>query len=114
MNVLLVEDYDDLRELIARHLRRRGHQVAESRNAAEALALPDLQTIQMAILDYRLPDVNGIDLGRRLRERSPAMRIVLCSASDPGEFEGAAELAEAGFDYVDKAKLPPALEALMS
>ena len=114
MKVLLVEDYAELRTLLATFLRRRGHDVAAVATPAEALAQVGSLTPALAILDYRLPDMDGVDLGRRIQQQSPVTRIVICSASDAREFEGANELERAGFGYVDKATLPGALDNLIA
>lgn len=71
MNVLVVEDSDDLRQLFARMLRRRGHVVREAADgqaALESLAdfLPDL-----VLTDLMMPILDGFELIRRLRA-SPA------------------------------------------
>ena len=49
-------------------------------SAAEALAAPELELCQIAFLDVDMPGVNGMVLGRQLRQRCPGMRLVYVSA----------------------------------
>ena len=114
MKVLLVEDYQELRTLLATFLRRRGHDVTAVAAPNEALEQVGSLTPDLAIVDFRLPDMDGVELGRQIKGKSPGTRIVVCSASDPQEFEAAHELNAAGFTYVDKATLPVALDAIVS
>ena len=46
----------------------------------EALAVPDLELYQVALLDVDLDTMNGISLGRQLRERSPEICLIYISA----------------------------------
>lgn len=46
----------------------------------EALALPDLELYRLAFLDVDMPGINGIDLGRQLKQRYPEMTLVYVSA----------------------------------
>ncbi len=82
MKILLVEDEDAVREMTALALERAGFAVAQAADvseAEEALAglLPDL-----ILLDWMLPGVSGIELGRRLRrdEHTRELPIILLTA----------------------------------
>ncbi len=67
MRLLLVEDNDSLRGLIAGHLRDRGFVVDPAATADEALGAASATTYSAMILDLGLPDMDGLDLLRCLR-----------------------------------------------
>ena len=65
--VLLVEDNDVNREMLARRLRRRGFQVVEARTGQEALAAAGARALSLVLLDLGLPDIDGWEVARRLK-----------------------------------------------
>ncbi len=77
MNILLVEDYDALREVTAEVLTAKGHRV-HALPSAEALDQVFLrQPLDVAVLDLNLPGEDGLSLARRLREVCPGLGIVM-------------------------------------
>ena len=60
--ILLVEDERELREVLARGLRRAGYSVDLAATAADADRLLEQKRYALLIADWRLPDGNGIDL----------------------------------------------------
>jgi Response regulator receiver domain len=69
-NVLIVEDEDALRCVIAANLRRRGHRVREAATAREAIAALLDECPDLLLLDINLPDHSGWDVAREMRARS--------------------------------------------
>ena len=95
MKILLVEDEDAIAETLVAGLRREGFSVERAATGAEALRAdePDL-----VLLDPRLPDMNGIDVGRSLRSRSKVPIIVVAAHGE--ETDRAAGLELGADDYV--------------
>ena len=62
LRLLLVEDHDDTREVLARLLSRRGYVVEAARNAEEARALSTRNRFDVLLSDIGLPDATGCDL----------------------------------------------------
>src|SRR5579862_7403893 len=92
--VLIVDDESLIRWALGETLKEHGYGVAEAvdaRSAIEAVAHA-VDPIDVILLDYRLPDANGLGLLARLRALSPASRIVLMTAY------GAPETARAALD----------------
>jgi two-component system cell cycle sensor histidine kinase/response regulator CckA len=90
--ILLVEDEDAVRALAMRILRREGYTVYVASNAAEAEAVFASNGSEIALLvsDLVLPGVGGMDLARRLRDRRPALNVLLMSGytdRDVGAFQ---------------------------
>lgn len=76
-SLLLVEDDRGLRDRLSAALRRRGFEVIGVATAAEALALAE--SPELALVDLRLPDQDGLSVVRRLHERDPRTNIVVLS-----------------------------------
>lgn len=79
--ILLVEDDPSVREGVCRLLTRQGHTVVEARSGAEALRKAEAEglEIDLVISDMVMPEMNGPELVRRLRGRSPGIRVLLMS-----------------------------------
>ena len=77
LNVLLIDDDDSIRELLAEVISREGHQVISALSAEEGLSYLPSWTFQLAFLDHRLPGMQGLMLGEYLRRNNPNMTIAL-------------------------------------
>jgi len=78
MRLLVVEDDDEIAEPMVRGLQRAGYDVDRVATGAEALAAAGAD---MVVLDLGLPDIDGFEVCRRLREKS-AVPIVVVTARD--------------------------------
>ena len=79
--VLVVEDEESIREVIALNLRMAGYEVAEAGSAEEALALMSGGgRFDVAVLDIMLPRMNGFSLCENIRRDSDAIGIIMLSA----------------------------------
>jgi two-component system OmpR family response regulator len=70
LSVLVVDDYPDAAEVTADLLGVCGHRVTVAHSALEALAAADREPPDVALLDLRLPDLDGWQVARRLREQA--------------------------------------------
>jgi two-component system cell cycle sensor histidine kinase/response regulator CckA len=79
--LLLVEDEDSVRKLLAHMLQNRGYHVLEAANAAEALPLFEKHAagIDLVLTDIVMPGMSGLDMIDRLREIRPDTRVVIMS-----------------------------------
>jgi CheY-like chemotaxis protein len=96
LRLLLVEDHDSTREVLARILRRSGHEVHEAATGEAALEL--LQSAGMldaVISDLGLPDRNGFDLLREIHAAQP--RLPAIALSGYGMDEDVKRAKDAGF-----------------
>ncbi|MCX6022699.1 MAG: response regulator [Chloroflexi bacterium] len=71
--ILVADDDADIRHLLSGHLRRAGYEVVEAADGAEALALAAQEPPGLALLDVRMPELDGIGVLRALR-MSPETR----------------------------------------
>jgi two-component system cell cycle response regulator DivK len=110
--VLVVEDYQDAREMYAEYLRFAGFRVAEARNGVEALEKASALSPDIILMDLALPRMDGWEATRRLKadDRTRAIPVVaLTGHALAGHAEGA---RQAGCDaFVTKPCLPDALVA---
>ncbi|HYI16946.1 MAG TPA: response regulator [Thermomicrobiales bacterium] len=84
--VLVVEDEDRLRGILARYLRARGHDVIEASSGADARRALGVAGIDVLLLDINLSDETGWDVLRWLRRPAgprPPPRVVVVSAVPP-------------------------------
>jgi DNA-binding response OmpR family regulator len=97
MRILVVEDEDSIAEPLVEGLRREGFDVVRAATGGAALeaAEPDL-----VLLDLRLPDTDGLDVCRRLRERSDVPIIVVTARGEEADRVVGLELG--ADDYVVK------------
>ena len=92
--ILVIDDDRWTREALVAILRRAGYQVTTLERFEPELAVGDFpQRYQVAVLDYHLPDLNGLEVARRLRQFQPDCRIVMISSELPGLLEAAGQEA---------------------
>jgi DNA-binding response OmpR family regulator len=98
--ILLVEDDDAIASGLVRVLDSQGHAVTRLARGGPALAAAT-EDIGLVVLDLGLPDVDGIDVCRRLRNARPDLAILILSARDQ-ELDVVAGLDAGADDYLVK------------
>lgn len=79
--ILVVEDEDAIREVVALNLRLAGYEVTEAASAEQALAVFSLSAgFDVAVLDIMLPGMNGFSLCETIRRDSASIGIIMLSA----------------------------------
>jgi DNA-binding response OmpR family regulator len=82
--ILVIDDDHWTREALVSILRRAGYQVTQRDRFDQAWAAGGLpQPYAVAILDYHLPMLNGLEVARRLKRFQPECRIVIISSELP-------------------------------
>ncbi|HEU6452673.1 MAG TPA: response regulator transcription factor [Gemmatimonadaceae bacterium] len=82
MRVLLVEDDDRLASSVANQLRQAGFAVDIVARGEDALRESAISPYDAIVLDLQLPDLDGVEICRRLRERGTPVRIIMATARD--------------------------------
>ena len=113
--ILVADDDDDVRDLVAFRLQRAGFEVVEARDGREALVLARRRVPDLCLLDVMMPSLDGYEVARELRasEGLDGIPIVLLTASvqDAAVSKG----FEAGADdYIKKPFSPQELLTLVS
>ena len=98
--ILVAEDEVALRDFISRNLRARGYSVSEAGNGLEALAIWERESPHLAVLDIMMPRMDGLEVCRRIRERSNAPIIALTALD--AEADKVAALDLGADDYLTK------------
>jgi DNA-binding response OmpR family regulator len=99
--ILLVEDDEAIASGLARVLESQGHAVRRLSRGGPALAAAAAPQVGLVILDLGLPDVDGIDVCRKLRAARPELAILVLTARDH-ELDVVAGLDAGADDYLVK------------
>ena len=101
VKVLVVDDEPTLAELLALALRYEGWEVTTAGDGAQALSAARSERPDLVLLDVMLPDMDGLEVLRRLRTGADYMPVLFLTAKDSVE-DRIAGLTAGGDDYVTK------------
>ena len=105
-NLLIIEDDKIMRVTLTDYLRSKGHGVVACSLGADGIAGFDKEDFSLVISDVMLPDMNGIDILKKIKEKAPRAVVLIITAY--GTIKDAVEALKLGaFDYITK---PFALE----
>ena len=108
--VLVADDDDDVRALVARRLERAGYRVITARDGAEALRLAQEDVPDLAVLDIMMPKLTGYDVTERLREDPATERMpVILLTARVQEADVGRGFAAGADDYIKKPFSPQEL-----
>ncbi len=99
--ILVVDDEQSIVDAVATALRYEGYQVDEAYTGHEALVAVATAEPDLIVLDWMLPDIEGIEVGRRLRANGFKSAVLFLTARDSTENKVEA-LRAGGDDYVTK------------
>ena len=99
--ILVVEDDAELCELVAGRLRETGYEVDTAATGVEALRRVEAHVPDLVILDIMLPELDGLEVCRRLRADHPLLYIIMLTART-GEIDRVVGLEVGADDYVTK------------
>ncbi|HBC46042.1 MAG TPA: two-component system response regulator [candidate division Zixibacteria bacterium] len=101
MRILVIDDEATQRELLAGHLERQGHKVMTAGDGEEGLSFLHDNGSEVALVDMRMPRMDGLTFIKRSLETNPDLAIVVMTAY--GTVESAVDAMKAGaFDYLLK------------
>ena len=108
--ILVVEDNPDLADLLLMHLGEAGYAVQKAGDGRTALTRFEEESFDLVILDLMLPDLDGLEICRRLRARPDYLPILMLTAKST-EFDRVLGLEVGADDYLTK---PFAFEELLA
>ena len=112
MNILVIDDDASLRRTVRMSLEVLGHKAVEARDSAQALQLLGHRPFEMALLDLRLAQEQGLDLLPRLLSLAPGLQVVIVTAY--ATIETAVEAMRRGAcDYLPKPFTPDQLRVVL-
>ncbi len=101
MTLLLIEDEERVASFLTIGLQAQGYQVEHASSGGEALASLRTRTPDLIVLDLSLPDMDGLDVLRRLREAGNSVPVVILTARADVE-DIVAGLNRGADDYITK------------
>lgn len=99
LRVLVVDDNVDAAEMLATLLEMNGYAVSVEFDGASALATALRERPAVALLDIGLPDMDGMELARRLRAQPQTADAVLVALTGYGQAEDQEQARQAGFNH---------------
>lgn len=99
--LLVVEDDDSLRETVARRFADAGYGVRTAATGPAALAAVEAEVPDLVLLDVMLPEIDGVEVCRRLRAAHPLLYILMLTAR-ADELDRVVGLEVGADDYVTK------------
>ena len=102
---LVVDDSRAVRMILAKTLKELGYEVREAANGREALEVIEAEKAAVALVlaDWNMPEINGLDLLKRLRQNPELSRLVVIMVTTETELDQMAAALDAGAnEYVMK------------
>jgi two-component system, NtrC family, response regulator AtoC len=99
--ILVVDDEEQMRDLLAKVLERKGYQVAVCSNGLEALASLEKEPADLVITDVRMPGLSGMEALKAVKELNPDIVVLIMTAF--GSIDQAVQAVKDGaYDYINK------------
>ena len=101
VKLLIIDDEEKLRGLLARIIRLEGFEVIEAPTIKSGLKKLEQEVIDVVLCDVKLPDGNGVDTAKLIRDRYPAIEVILLTAYG-NITDGVQAIKNGAFDYITK------------
>jgi len=99
--ILIIDDEEKLRTLMARIITLEGFEVFEAMNAKTAWKKLDTQDVDIIVCDVILPDANGVELSQQIKSKYPFTEIIVLTAYG-NISDGVQAMKNGAFDYITK------------
>lgn len=101
IQILVIDDEDPIRNLLARMIELEGYKVWKASDCQSALKLLKAQPFDVVLCDVFLPDGNGVDFIREIKKHRPEAEVILLTAH--GNIpDGVQAIKNGAFDYITK------------
>jgi DNA-binding NtrC family response regulator len=115
-NILIIDDEDELRNLLARLLSLEGYKVDTADTGNAGLSYFKKEEHPVVITDVRLPDINGLKILEEIKNINPKSEVIVLTAFGTIE-DGVKAIKEGAFDYITKGdednKIIPVVQSAM-
>ena len=117
--VLIVEDQPDTLEMLATHFQTRGYEALPCSSAAEAIQIADREPFDILISDIAMPDMDGMELIRTLRQKKGLEGIPAIALTGYASEKDAETAIAAGFNThlakpIEPTRLSATVERLLN
>lgn len=100
--ILIIDDEDQLRKALSRIIELEGYEVLQGENATKGLKLlQGNNDISLVICDVKLPDINGLDVLKKIKSQYPVTEVILLTAYGTIH-DGVFAMKQGAFDYITK------------
>ncbi|MDZ7303013.1 MAG: sigma-54 dependent transcriptional regulator [candidate division KSB1 bacterium] len=99
--ILIVDDEDSFRNHLMRLFMRRGYAVTDAATGNEALTLAEQKRFDIVLLDIVLPDLDGVEVLRTLKERTPDTQVIMMTGNAAVD-TAIASMKLGAYDYLTK------------
>lgn len=115
--LLIIDDEEKLRKLLARILSLEGYTVLEAATGKDGLKKLEHEHIDLVLSDVKLPDANGVELTQTIRSKYPSAEVIVLTAYGTIA-DGVKAIKNGAFDYITKGddndKIIPLVSMAMS
>jgi two-component system NtrC family response regulator len=112
-NVLIIDDEENLRKLLARVVELEGYTVYQAASIKEGIRVLDKESISIVVSDVKLPDGNGVELVSKIKQDYPVAEVIVLTAYGTIE-DGVKAIKNGAFDYLTKSEHPEKIIPLLS
>jgi len=100
-NILISDDESSQRSILRGYLEQSGYNVSEADSGSEAITIIEENLIDIVLSDYKMPDMDGIELLKKIKILNPEISVVIITAF--GTIENAVKaMKEGAYDYLTK------------
>ena len=78
--ILVVDDEENIRQLYKEEFEDMGYEVTIVADGIQALAALDKKKFDLVTLDMRMPDIDGIETLRKMKEKNSTLPVIICTA----------------------------------
>ena len=108
--ILLVDDEANVRTVFSDILKKESYLVKEAKDGPEAIKAIDEETFDLALVDLRMPNMDGIEVLENIKKRKPEIPVIVYTGY--GSITSAVEAMRKGaFDYLNKPFSPQQLKS---
>ncbi|PKN01478.1 MAG: hypothetical protein CVU77_05115 [Elusimicrobia bacterium HGW-Elusimicrobia-1] len=101
VKILIMDDEAGMRNILVSMLKFAGHSLLQAEDGKQAIAIAMREKPDLALLDMRVPDMDGLEVLSELKTTTPSLPCIMLSGF--GDAETAAEAIKRGaFDYISK------------
>lgn len=97
LKFLVVDDSDTILGIIKEILIEDNYLVDTAKTASKALEKIEQETFNVAIIDIRLPDMNGVELLKKIKEKNPKINCIIMTAYSEEQPQKALEMGADGY-----------------
>lgn len=99
--VMLVDDEVEFIEILSQRLETRGLKVIAATSGEEALVMTDDQNFDVAVIDFAMPGLNGIETLKQIKEKRPDLEVIMLTGQATIQ-SGIEAMKHGAIDYLEK------------